>query len=186
MFALDLETLSPKETAVVLSLAIFHFDEKVEYDFNEIVENCFFVKFNAKEQIEKYNRNFTKSTIDWWKNQCKIAQDISYIPSNVDINVSEGLYKAKEYINRFNGGKGIVWTRGSLDQFAIDSLCESAEIPYLFEYNQYRDFRTAIDLLKETSKNGYCDIPNFNRDIVVKHDPRQDIALDVLMLLNGK
>jgi hypothetical protein len=186
MFALDIETLSNRETAVVLSLAILHFDEKETYTYKELLDNTCFVKFNLKEQIEVYERTTNKETIDWWKKQCDIVKNVSLVPKKTDMNAIDGLKVARDYIKSKSQGDEIVWTRGSLDQFAIDSLCDSVKVPYLFNYGQYRDFRTAIDLLKETSVRGYCTIPDFNRDIAIKHDPVHDVALDVMMLLFGK
>ncbi len=186
MFALDVETMGNKQYSVILSLAVLYFDEKETYTYQELLDNTCFVKFNIKEQIVSYNRLTDKPTIDWWKKQCDIVKEVSLIPSNKDIKVVEGLHIARDYIKDKGGKDEIVWTRGSLDQFAIDSLSETVGLPSLFEYGQYRDFRTAIDLLKNTSKRGYCNIPNFNRDLVMKHDPVHDVAYDVMMLLYGE
>lgn len=187
MFALDLETLSNKENAVVLSLAVLHFKETETYTYQQLLDNTCFVKFKLKEQIEVYNRVTNKDTIDWWKKQCEIVKNVSLVPSKDDLAAIDGLTVAMDYIKTHSGDKEeIVWTRGSLDQFALDSLCDDVKVPYLFGYSQYRDFRTAIDLLKETSKRGYCNVPNFDRNLVIKHDPVHDVALDVMMLLYGE
>lgn len=186
MFCFDIETLSNKETAAVLSIAILHFDEKKTYSYEDLLEQTLFVKFNAKEQIEKYKRTYDKETIDWWKKQCEIVRNVSFVPSPNDVSLFEGVGIVKDYIKNYSIGEEIVWTRGSLDQFAIDSLCVSAGLPCLFNYVQYRDMRTAIDLLKETSKRGYCKVPGFDFNKVYKHDPVHDVASDVMMLLYGE
>ena len=132
MFALDIETLNKRENSVVLSIAILHFDETVTYTYEELLKNTCFVKFNLKEQIEVYKRTTDKETIDWWKKQCDIVKNKSLIPSKEDVSLIEGLNIAKEYIKENSSGEEIVWTRGSLDQFAVDSICDSAEVDYLF------------------------------------------------------
>lgn len=185
MFALDIETLNKRENSVVLSLAVLHFDETVQYTYQELLDRTCFVKFNLKEQVEKYHRTTDKETIEWWKKQCDFAKQKSLIPSRIDVSLVDGLNTAKEYVKKYSKGEEIVWTRGSLDQFALDSICDDVKSDYLFNYSQYRDFRTAIDLLKETSKRGYCNVPNFNREQVIKHDPVHDVAYDAMMLMYG-
>lgn len=187
MFALDVESLSDRENGVVLSIALLHFSEKETYTFQQLVEQTCFVKLSAKEQVEKYKRRITKDTLDWWDKQCDIAKEVSLKPSKSDLLLSEGISIIKRYIKDKSVGDEIVWTRGSLDQILVDSVCkDSLKVEPLFNYGCYRDFRTAIDLLKETSKRGYCEIPNFDRNVVIKHHPVHDIVLDVMMLLYGE
>jgi hypothetical protein len=58
----------------------------------------------------------------------------------------------------------------------------------VFAYSRWRDVRTAVDLLT-LSKNGYCEVDHpeflYERD-VTKHNPIDDCALDIMMLLYGK
>ena len=64
-----------------------------------------------------------------------------------------------------------------------DSLCAAIGVDPIEGFWNFRDIRTAIDILAETSKRGYCQLSKtFDRDLVVKHHPCHDIALDVLML----
>lgn len=186
MFCLDIETLNQTGDAVVLSLALLHFEETDKNSYKEFFDKTLFVKFSAKEQIEKYKRTYSKETIDWWKNQCEITRKVSLDPSPNDVSLSDGIMLVRDYIKKYSSSEDMVWTRGSLDQFCVDDVCKnSLGVPVLFHYNRYMDIRTAINLLKDTSKNGYCDIPNFDRNIVMKHDPRHDVSLDVMMLLYG-
>lgn len=170
-----------------MSAALLWFDETKTYTYEELVQNTLLVKFDAKEQLQTYKRTVSRDTIDWWKKQCNIVKEISLNPSKSDLSLSDGISIVKEYIKDKSVGEEIVWTRGSLDQILVDSVCkDSLKIEPLFNYGCYRDFRTAIDLLKETSKRGYCEIPNFDRNVVIKHQPAHDISLDVMMLLYGE
>lgn len=170
-----------------MSLAILYFEETDKSSYEELMDKTLFVKFSAKEQIEKYKRTYSTETINWWKKQCEVVRKVSLDPSSKDIELSQGIMLVRDYIKKHSSEEDIVWTRGSLDQFCIDSVCEeSLKSPVLFHYNRYMDMRTAINLLKNTSKNGYCDIPNFNREKVYKHDPRHDVCLDTYMLLHGE
>jgi hypothetical protein len=59
---------------------------------------------------------------------------------------------------------------------------------HIFLYSRFRDVRTAIDFLTGNF-NGYCQVdhPDFNYDIdVTKHNPIDDCALDIMMLIYGK
>jgi len=194
MFLFDLETLGIDSTCVVLSAAITHFESEDKIpvedltsdlaiqEYHKYVCNSCYVKFDALEQ-KKINRSVTPSTLDWWKKQADIPRNLALRPSANDLSVVQGVEVLRRYITDHGGNKQLVWARGSLDQMAIDSLCRSVDIEPLFMYNRWRDVRTAIDFLANTD-NGYCEIKNFNPDShVIKHDPRNDCALDIMMML---
>jgi hypothetical protein len=86
-----------------------------------------------------------------------------------------------------NSDKQTMWARGSLDQMAIDSLAVKFGLEELTGYAQWRDVRTAIDILYGTT-NGYVEVvhPLFQRHQVIKHHPVHDCALDAMQLLYGK
>ncbi len=102
-----------------------------------------------------------------------------------DSHLVDGLLKIKEYVDSHEGEK-IVWVRGTLDQITFNSLCKSAGISPIFPFKNYMEVRTAINLLKETAKNGHCSIPNFDMSLVKLHDPRHDCSRDIMMLLYGE
>jgi len=189
----DIETLDIDSTAVVLSAAITHFNfdedwnESPEVIFYELLERTAFVKFDVSEQVTKFKRTISNSTLEWWAKQPKLAKMKSFNPSaEFDVSVEDGFSKLREYIKENGGEEQIFWARGSLDQLAIDSLAIAAEIEPIAKYYNWRDVRTAIDLTKESGGKGYCQIPNFKQDHhVYKHDPIHDCAFDVLMLLKG-
>ena len=187
IFILDIETLGVESTSVVLSAALLYFDEKDKYTFEQLVNKCCFVKFDANDQIKNYKRTVDKGTIDWWKEQTAETRKLSVSPSANDVSVEKGIKVFKEYIrDNSTDNKEICWIRGTIDQTCMESLCRALGTPPIFEYWQYRDIRTALDLLKETTKKGYCKIPGFDFSKISKHDPVHDISLDVMMLLYGE
>lgn len=187
MFCYDIETISDRENAVVLSAALVWFDDTATYTYEELLNKVCFVKFDAKEQLQKYGRKANKETIDWWKKQAELVRNVSLTPYPEDVTAEEGVGILKDYIKKMSVGDEIVWTRGSLDQVVSDSLCkDSLNTAPLFNYAAYRDMRTAIDLLKNTAKWGYCGIPGFDKNKVYKHDPRHDVVYDIFMLLYGE
>lgn len=183
MFCFDIETLSVESTSVVLSAAIVYFDESSTYE--SLLEDCLFVKFDAKEQIKKYNRTVSKSTLEWWDKQSDHAKKISFTPSAKDMSAIEGIQLIKSYLKRETKEKMIIWSRGSIDSVIIDSLCRSMNISPIAYYNQHREVRTALDLLATTTVNGYCqvDLEGFSKDMVKKHDPVHDVCYDAVQLL---
>lgn len=189
MFMFDVETLGIESTSVVLSAAVIHFDINEEFTYQDLIDSAVFVKFSAKDQIKNYKRTQTKSTLDWWNNQGQVAKKRSLIPSSQDLEVIEGIEILREYIDSFDKSRNkTVWSRGSLDQCVIDSLSRTAELPDLFPYYRWRDVRTALDLVKDSTLNGYCSINLAGFDVdrdVVKHDPVHDCALDIMMLRYG-
>lgn len=185
----DVETLGIESTTIILSAAIIHFDfadkevPPSPIRYKEIVDRACYVKFDAKEQGNNYKRTITGETLEWWKKQSDVARNLALNPSKEDVSVVDGIIKLRNYIAAHGGPKQIFWARGSLDQMAIDSLCRAASLEPLTLYNQWRDVRTAVDLIADSS-NGYCKVKDFNSDVyVTKHDPREDCALDIMMLL---
>lgn len=174
-----------ESTCVVLSAAMTYVGDD-DYTYQDLIDNTIFVKFDAKEQL-RAGRSTTQSTIDWWKSQPLEILKFSYIPTDKDVSVVDGLQKFRDFYNTNKKSKAdIVWIRGALDNLAIDSLATTFNLDIIAPWWNYRDVRTAIDLLKETGKRGYCDIPGFDKSIVEKHNPIHDCAYDALMLLKGK
>lgn len=183
MYIFDIETLDTESTAVVLSAALVWVNEGDTYE--DMIDNCLFVKFDSKIQAAKYNRTISKETLDWWLKIHPAIRKTSFDPSPNDLSPEDGILALKDYITKH--GDGLIWARGSLDQMVIDSLTLKVDMERLLPYNNWRDVRTAVDCMCSTAKNGYCDIdhPTFKRHNVIKHDPRHDCALDGMMLLYG-
>ena len=187
MFMFDIETLDAESTAVVLSASIIHFDLAGFYNYEDLLANALFVKFNAKEQIAM-KRSIDKGTVEWWGKQHEYVRSVSLAPKNDDLTALDGINKIKEYIAQFPEKDQTFWARGSLDQMCIDSLCKSIGVDLIAPYHVWRDVRTAVDLITDTGKGGYCDVnhPTFQRHNVIKHHPTHDCALDIMMLIYGK
>ncbi len=185
-FCYDVETLSLKEVGVVLSAAIVEFNPLGGETMSQLLEKTLLVKFDAAEQARD-GRVIDDDVVEWWKKQDPEVQKVS-LGSAWTVPTIHGINTLRKYItDRVGVGDDYVfWTRGSLDQFITDSLCESAGQKPLVPYKFYRDVRTAIDLLYGSS-NGYTSIPKDMVDVQIrKHDPRHDVCLDALMLASGE
>lgn len=183
-----METLGTDSNSVILSMACIHFDPQSKPTYKELKEFAFFVKLSARDQIENYQRKVHKGTIDWWEKQCLNAKNWSYIPDKSDKPLAEGIAALHEWANSKNDKDSWVWTRGSLDDVILQAAERQVKVESVFAYSRFRDVRTAVDLLT-FSKNGYCDVDHpeflYDRD-VTKHNPIDDCALDIMMLLYGK
>jgi hypothetical protein len=195
-FILDLETLGIESNCVCLSAAMLWVDpEQLPEDNQEAYEYLLkqgvFVKLNAKQQVTELfkGRTVAKNVLEWWEKQAEVVQRASFIPDKerdldclVAINKIKGFFESKP-----DHKKACVWVRGSLDQPVLESLLRSYDVEPFIGYNNYRDVRTAIDLIyPDTSNAGYVDVPDFEVGSVIKHHPTHDCAYDGLMLLRGK
>jgi hypothetical protein len=184
----DVETLGTESTAVVLSLAVIPFELNEKPNYQDLIDRALFVKFDAQQQIKDLNRTTEKGTIDWWSKQCEIVKQKSFIKNNkIDTDASTGLTIMKDTLGlskvSAENKDVIFWARGSLDQVVIDSLSKQVHSDLVIPFNNWRDVRTAVDLLTEGASGGYCKVPNFNKEIVMKHDPIHDCAYDIMQLL---
>ena len=187
MFMFDIETLDAESTAVVLSASIIHFDLSVQYTYEQLLEKALFVKFDAQAQVA-LGRSVDRGTLDWWATQHDYVKKTSLAVTGADLSPIDGINAIKQYIAKYPEKDQTFWSRGSLDQMCIDSLCKSVKQDLIAPYFVWRDVRTAVDLLCETGKGGYADIvhPTFQRHNVIKHHPTHDCALDIMMLIYGK
>lgn len=188
MFIFDVETLGVESNSVVLSAALIHFDPLEKPDYQKLLDDAIYVKFNAKEQIQQHKRIVDSNTLDWWKKQHEYIRSLALDPKPDDLSAVEGIDYLQKYVRKFpDWKKQTMWARGSLDQLVIDSLTYKLDLEPITSYNMWRDVRTAVDIMYG-STNGYCEVehPTFNRAAVIKHHPVHDCALDAMMLMYGK
>jgi hypothetical protein len=190
MFIFDVETLGVESDAVILSMALIHFDPDSNPSFDDLMKNAFFVKIDAQDQIVRLRRSIEKSTMEWWSKQCLNVKIASLKPSEEhDVKAEDAIEKMRLYVKQFpDYANQTVWARGSLDQVVLDSLVKKVGAEPIFNFNKWRDVRTAVDFLTGSS-NGYCEVDyeGFNPSLhVTKHNPIDDCAYDVMMLLYGK
>ncbi len=183
----DIETLDVESTAVVLSIAMIEFKLDETPTYQELLNRAAFVKFNVHEQILKYKRTVNQSTVDWWKKRSKLVREVSLKPRPDDVSVLEGLEILRQKAgcrSDFKRNNNVMfWARGGLDQTVFESLCRSVGQTAFTHYSNWRDVRTAVELLVEGAVHGYVEVPLIHQDAVAKHDPRCDCAYDIMQLL---
>ena len=190
MLIFDVETMGVESTTVILSAAIVYIDITKPNTWESLYSDALFVKFSVKDQIENYGRTVDKDTIAWWNKQCDLVKQQSFFPKKTDLPAKHGIEILRNYINQHCDPENtLIFTRGSLDQMSIDSLCKAVGVDLLVPFSNYRDMRTYVDLVATNPKRGYCDIDaskypgTWDRNVVIKHNPLDDIILDALQLL---
>ena len=180
----DFETLSQEQTrGVVLSMAMLNFSESrftsdIAYTFDELVENTFTIKFNVEEQVRKYKREINKDTLKWWSAQGQLAKE-QLKPSDGDVSIAE-LYRFFIVNKGVNVNK--IYTRGNtFDPIFLEYIMRQTNNPMPYNWWEVRDTRSVIEGLSWGSdlKNSFVppDCDNF-----IAHDPKHDIAMDVMRL----
>lgn len=181
----DFETLSQDtQKGVVTSFALLPFSEKRyisnPYTYKELLENCVYIKFNVEEQVRTFKRVIDKSTIDWWAAQGPEAKK-QITPMESDVSILD-LYKfICDNIDLKNHKKA--YTRGNtFDPILLDSILEECDRKNPMHWGSIRDTRSMIEGMSfgMDLKNGF--MPSDLAAKFVKHDPRHDIAMDVMRM----
>jgi len=182
----DFETLGQKPTSAVLCLAALRFNEDrylsdEPYTYKELLDCARFIKFSVREQAELYGRGIEKSTIDWWKEQPREAQELIK-ESETDRSLADIVQFFQDLIvDPSQISK--VYTRGNtFDPIFLDSILENVKSPEVYNWWTVRDTRSMIDGLSFGSglKNSFM-VPGLEESFI-HHNPIHDIAMDVMRM----
>lgn len=179
----DFETLSadPFDGAVV-SLAALNFDEtrfvESPYEYDELIENCFLIKFDVTEQIKKYNRKIQDTTLAWWKEQNAEARS-KLKPSSDDVSIDQ-LYSFLADTLKIQESKK-VYTRGNtFDPIFVKSILRTFRKEDPSKWWVIRDVRSLFEGMLWGSDMDSKFMPEGIKEKFVAHDPCHDISLDVM------
>lgn len=131
---LDLETLSTRPNAVILSLGAVKFDP-----YTEMIDviNGIDVRVSVDEQTA-IGRHVQEETIDWWATQPKDVQEQAL---GLENRIS--LQELTKLINRFLVGVDNIWCQGpAFDIVILEDLYRQLGIPTPWQFWQIRDSRT--------------------------------------------
>jgi hypothetical protein len=180
----DFETLSQEQTnGVVLSMAMLNFAESrftgdIPYTFDELVQNTKMIKFNVEEQVKKYNREINRDTLNWWSEQGELAKQ-QLKPSNDDVSIDQ-LYNFFVLNKSANVKK--VYTRGNtFDPIFLEYIMRQTNNPMPYDWWEVRDTRSLIEGLSWGADLKHSFIPDGCENFIA-HDPKHDIAMDVMRL----
>lgn len=181
----DFETLGQDpQKSVVVSFAMLSFSENRyidnPYTYEELVDSCKYIKFNVEDQVETFGRKINRETLDWWNSQGDEAKK-QIRPSVEDVSI-HALYEF--IINNCECPKiKKSYTRGNtFDPIFLDHLMKDTGHQDPFHWRTVRDTRSMIEGMSFGMKldNGFT--PGELTSKFVKHDPRHDIAMDVIRM----
>ena len=181
----DFETLGQdQKNSAVVSFAMIAFSEKRyinnPYTYEELIENCAYIKFDVEDQVVNFGRKINKETVDWWNSQGDKAKK-QIRPSAED----KSIYAFYEFvINNCECPKiKKSYTRGNtFDPMFLQYLMDDTGHQDPFHWRTVRDTRSMIEGMSfgMNLDNGF--IPGDLASKFVKHDPRHDVAMDVMRM----
>ena len=192
-FVFDFETMGQNPDAVVLSMALTFFDDRIK-SFNEYVETSYYWKFDIDHQVEQYGRTIDKSTLDWWEKQDKEVRESQFAKTEDDVTLVEFVEQLRGVLLENNVDKNSLgFVRGQSFDFPIlthiinqvKSEISSFKInPAFFPipfWNQ-RDIRSYIAGLLVSPDITKCPLPDGTLPGFEHHDPIHDNARAILMI----
>lgn len=191
-YFLDIESLSAQQDATVLSVGMIYVKDLAAQSYSDLGKNSLYVKMDARYQISQLKRHVDSDTLSWWKRQVEVVRNAAIKPSDNDCSPEQLFQLIHEFVRSNSGNSSTrCYTRGSMDVNVLEHLAKQCNTKLPFRYNDYRDVRTAIDLLYPNSVDGYVDVDdlmcyNFNVGDVIKHHPVHDCMYDAAMMLFGK
>lgn len=137
---IDLETLDVLPSATILTIGAVKFDPFGD-DVNE--SNC--EKLYVKVDIDSCDRigcTVSQSTLDWWANQSKAAQEAAFDP---DGRVS--IEEAVQQLYKFCWGAKRVWSHGAgFDVIILEHIFRKVGKAIPWQFWEVRDTRTLFDI----------------------------------------
>lgn len=171
------KTMDTTSDAVVVSVGL------ISVDFTDDTDQftTLYVKFDGREQVNKYKRTISQDTLAWWKKQDPLAYKNQVIPSDTDHTLLSGFNKIKQFVNEELDKDSVIWTRGGFEVMMFQHIATQLNSGTAFHWAKVRDTRTAIDLLAG-SKNGFCNILKRYPEDLEPQDPVDDAIKDFYML----
>lgn len=153
---LDLETLSTRPDATILTFGAVKFDP-----YTEMIGDGLYLRVNVDEQIE-LGRHVDDATVEWWGKQ---ADDVREEALSDENRVT--LDDFTKQLNRFIVGTKNIWAQGPVfDIVILENLYRQLEKPAPWAYYQIRDSRTLFGSLGDPREKNKAGLHNALEDCV--------------------
>lgn len=174
----DIETLSTRKNALVLSFGATIVDPTKYMTFEQIVSKGVSIKFDAAQQTE-LGRHIDKETLEWWSEQGNAAQRILVPNKDLDIKV-EDFY---EELKPLGYVQDAYWyCKGPhFDAAIMESLFEQVGMKAPWGYNAIRDVRTWFECVAGKAKPFKW--PDHKPASFVEHDALHDASYDAFQMM---
>lgn len=142
---LDIETLSTKNTAVVLSMACFAWNTDTELVIRSAIElydkhNPFYLRLDATAQP---SRHIDPKTVIWWMEQGKEAQDEVFSDRKPATNPKQALNLYREWIDSERPEVVYAWP-STFDHVIIQNLHEDYDMKNAVHYRNQHCMKSII------------------------------------------
>jgi DNA polymerase III epsilon subunit-like protein len=137
---IDLETLDVLPTATILSIGAVKFDP-FGMDIVEPSATKFYTRVDV-DSCDRLGATVSQSTIEWWSNQSKAAQEEAFNPEDrIDIHT------ALDQLYKFCWGAKRVWSHGAgFDVTILEWYFRKIGKAIPWQFWEVRDTRTIFDL----------------------------------------
>lgn len=137
---IDLETLDVLPTATILTIGAVKFDPFGD-DINEPTCEKFYVKVDL-DSCDRLGCTVSQSTVDWWANQSKEAQEEAFNPEGrIDI------VDAMNQLYKFCWGAKRVWSHGAgFDVIILEHYFRKIGKAIPWQFWEVRCTRTLFDI----------------------------------------
>ena len=136
---LDIETLSTKTNATILSIAAIKFNELT--NVNEANNETFQVLVDLDSQPD---RDITDSTVTWWAQQDPAVQALVFAEEG-RLTLTDALLALSKFACHSNR----IWVQGpAFDIPILEHAYQQCQLPPPWQYWQVRDSRTLLDLVE--------------------------------------
>lgn len=178
MYAIRVETLDYKESAVVLAVVLSYFDIDKKLSKKDLTENSLLVKLNVKEQAKNYKRTVLNNVIEYWKEQEPDIKKLVFIPSEKDLTLNIAFDKIDSYVKEHSSWKDYFWVDGFFSQMVYNNLAKN--VGKLALFNNIRDFKTAYDILEVKDFKDFLD-----DDMIKSKNPIDVNVRNILRLVSN-
>jgi len=181
----DIETLSQDQhRGVIVSIALLNFDMNrlmhgKAYEWDELIGDVQFLKFDVESQVKKYGRTICTDTLNWWKNQGPEAQK-QLTPTPDDVDISE-LYSW--FVSNTSSDVDMAFTRNNtFDPVFVQYICSQFGDPMPHKWWVIRDTKSLLNGMTWGQDISDKFIPDGLESKFIAHDPRHDVVMDVMRI----
>ena len=175
---LDIETCDTVSTAIVPAIGITVIDTKnprpvlLEHANSE---NSLFVRLNAFDQEQRFERTQSEDTMAWWRKQSDEAREFVFSNQN-NCSVEQAMRKLVDFMNKHKPQR--IYTRGPhFDYVVLCSLfADYPEFEKAFSHWNVRDCRTIVEFHTNSSK------VKTEHDGFIYHHPTHDAVRDAIAI----
>ena len=163
---LDLETLSTRPDATILTFGACKFDPYTQSD----IDKGIYFRINVDEQTE-LGRHVDDNTVEWWGRQ---AEDVREEALGDGDRIS--LEQFTQELNRFIVGADNIWAQGPVfDIVILENLYRQLDKPCPWQFWQIRDSRTLLSTHGDPREKNKAGLHNALEDCVSQAQAVQHI-----------